>query len=328
MLRAFLLGGMLLALSGCGLVAIPPAVTIASYAADGVSFLVSGKSLTDHAISEVADRDCAMWRLIKMENPCLNEDGEAEVLIAHEPGVYEPANGTLAEPSRLWQPPEEGESDEYLSPDKLGPVEPAAGTVEAAAPAEDAAAVEAAASGAADAPGPLPEPKPNVVPAAEAEPGPPPAPVSTVTVEPLPAPDAPLRQKAEASDHVVALNDGGSVEEGAPVQTAALPVDLPDTSLPATRGGRRFVVIGSFADRANAEGLARANPRLGPMVAAARVDGRDVYRVVTETAAPEDAVVMRAWLRRNGFADAWPIAACTDGRRSACLRVAPASADY
>lgn len=51
----------LILLSGCGL---PPAVIVASYAADGVSYLASGKSLTDHALSTVAQRDCALHRLV------------------------------------------------------------------------------------------------------------------------------------------------------------------------------------------------------------------------------------------------------------------------
>ena len=55
-------------LGGC--VAIPPAVVGVSYAADGVSYLFSGKSVSDHAISEIADEDCALWRLLTLERPC------------------------------------------------------------------------------------------------------------------------------------------------------------------------------------------------------------------------------------------------------------------
>jgi hypothetical protein len=51
-------------------VAIPPAITIASYAVDGVSYIATGKSLTDHAISEVAGEDCVLIRAAILENPC------------------------------------------------------------------------------------------------------------------------------------------------------------------------------------------------------------------------------------------------------------------
>ncbi|MEQ8195910.1 MAG: hypothetical protein RIB59_15620, partial [Rhodospirillales bacterium] len=49
-------------LSGCGL---PVGVTIASWAIDGISLLTTEKSVTDHGISAVAQRDCALWRVFK-----------------------------------------------------------------------------------------------------------------------------------------------------------------------------------------------------------------------------------------------------------------------
>jgi hypothetical protein len=57
-------------LSGCGL---PPAVMIASYAADGVSYIATGKSVSDHGISEVTGRDCALWRIVKGTSICKDE---------------------------------------------------------------------------------------------------------------------------------------------------------------------------------------------------------------------------------------------------------------
>ena len=51
---------------------------IASYVADGVSYLVTGKSVTDHGISEATGRDCATWRLIKFESPCKSEPAQRE----------------------------------------------------------------------------------------------------------------------------------------------------------------------------------------------------------------------------------------------------------
>ena len=57
-------------LSGCGL---PPAVMIASYAADGVSYVATGKSVSDHGISAVTGRDCALWRVIKGKSICKDE---------------------------------------------------------------------------------------------------------------------------------------------------------------------------------------------------------------------------------------------------------------
>ncbi len=59
-------------LAGC---ALPPAVTWASLATDGVSYIATGKSTTDHAISAIADEDCALLRALKEEAICY-PDGE------------------------------------------------------------------------------------------------------------------------------------------------------------------------------------------------------------------------------------------------------------
>ena len=71
-----------MALAGCF---IPPAVSLASLAVDGVSLAASGKSLKDHALSEVTGEDCAMWRVVKNDDICLVEVGASEtVLVAYK----------------------------------------------------------------------------------------------------------------------------------------------------------------------------------------------------------------------------------------------------
>ena len=57
----------LMLLAGCGL---PPALVVASYAADGISYLASGKSLTDHAMSVLVQRDCALHRVVTEADLC------------------------------------------------------------------------------------------------------------------------------------------------------------------------------------------------------------------------------------------------------------------
>jgi len=47
--------------AGC---VLPPAVTLASLAADGVSYATTGKSVSDHGISAATGNDCAMMRPI------------------------------------------------------------------------------------------------------------------------------------------------------------------------------------------------------------------------------------------------------------------------
>jgi hypothetical protein len=59
--------GLPLLLGGCGL---PPALSAASWALDGISYLATGKSVTDHAISEVAQQDCALFRVVQGRELC------------------------------------------------------------------------------------------------------------------------------------------------------------------------------------------------------------------------------------------------------------------
>lgn len=69
-MRPITLPVLLVVLSGCGGLAIPPGLTIASYAVDGASYLGSGKSMTDHMLSDWTGRDCATWRIIKSRPIC------------------------------------------------------------------------------------------------------------------------------------------------------------------------------------------------------------------------------------------------------------------
>jgi hypothetical protein len=64
-------------LAGC---ALPPALTIASLAADGVSYVATGKSTTDHALSAIAEEDCALVRAVKEEAICVPKGTAAAAL--------------------------------------------------------------------------------------------------------------------------------------------------------------------------------------------------------------------------------------------------------
>ena len=67
-------------LGGCGL---PVGVTIASWAADGISYVATDKTLTEHGISAVAGKDCSVWRMFKGGNFCVEwKDGEKPTIVA------------------------------------------------------------------------------------------------------------------------------------------------------------------------------------------------------------------------------------------------------
>lgn len=62
--------------AGCTL---PPALQIASFAASGISYLTSGKSMSDHVLSTAMAQDCALHRLVMNEPVCVEGDDEFAV---------------------------------------------------------------------------------------------------------------------------------------------------------------------------------------------------------------------------------------------------------
>ena len=59
-------------LSGCGL---PEAVTVAGLVVEGGSFLGTGKTVSDHALSAATDRDCSMLAGVTRGRFCAEEAG-------------------------------------------------------------------------------------------------------------------------------------------------------------------------------------------------------------------------------------------------------------
>ena len=80
MKKILALGVGVVALGGC---ALPMPLQVASWALDGISYLVTEKSVTDHGISFVAEKDCALLRGITEGAVCREwDDGETETLVA------------------------------------------------------------------------------------------------------------------------------------------------------------------------------------------------------------------------------------------------------
>ena len=70
-IRISIAAALLFVLSGC---TISPAVDAVSWTVDGVSYILTGKSMTDHAMSVAAGKDCAMTRVVKGEAACVPND--------------------------------------------------------------------------------------------------------------------------------------------------------------------------------------------------------------------------------------------------------------
>jgi putative peptidoglycan binding protein len=67
-----LLGAALLG-AGC---AVPIALSVVSYGADGVALAGTGKTATDHMISMISTKDCALWRIVRGQKICTDRVGE------------------------------------------------------------------------------------------------------------------------------------------------------------------------------------------------------------------------------------------------------------
>ncbi len=127
--------------AGCGL---PPAVTIASFAIDAISLAVSEKTVADHAISQIAQKDCAMWRGFTGDELCIDEDSTFAVAAADgQPTAGGADSADLVSFTTASGPTEDELMDLAMlgaESDLLEPVEPQlADFTTASAPAEETA---------------------------------------------------------------------------------------------------------------------------------------------------------------------------------------------
>ena len=63
-------------MSGC---AMPVAFTVASFALDAGSYMMSGKTLTDHGLSIAMEEDCSMMRVLDVDDEICQEEQGYEV---------------------------------------------------------------------------------------------------------------------------------------------------------------------------------------------------------------------------------------------------------
>ena len=78
-----------LGLTGC---ILPPAITYVTMALDGVSYVATGKSVGDHALSAAVEKDCAVWRVVSEQgvdavcHEYVDDDAEDDIAVALEAG--------------------------------------------------------------------------------------------------------------------------------------------------------------------------------------------------------------------------------------------------
>ena len=96
-------------LTGC---VLPPVISYASMALDGVSYVATGKSVSDHALSAAVKKDCAVWRVVSeqdVEAVCqeyATDDAEDGFAVALEASAGAAAPPTERRATQQTQPTE------------------------------------------------------------------------------------------------------------------------------------------------------------------------------------------------------------------------------
>src|SRR5688572_3367481 len=114
------------------------ALTAASYGADGVSYLATGKSTTDHFASMVSKKDCALLRVFRNQQVCREREGDRDPYQVN----YDIAERQPSEDGVSYAPPLHAAADAPAASWTAEAYKPAA---EPAAPPEPAVVVAEAA---------------------------------------------------------------------------------------------------------------------------------------------------------------------------------------
>ncbi len=301
--RNFLILLGVLFVGGC---AVPVPVQVASWAIDGISYLTTQKSLTDHGLSFVAQKDCALWRGIQGKNICDSYDDDAGTVAVAAAAPPDDAVDTQESSQNLENTVEIADAEEMVAFDTASgdgqeqvamAEEPVAGEPVAEEPmVEETAPVvaEPVVGEVIDsvATGPV-EPVGEILPPTV---GSTPAPASV----PMPALAPPVTVAA------VAQVEGEEYAAGA-APTGERILIPGRRSWSDKPGANIYYVIGSFQNRNNAKRLVKKHKVLGPSVMASRVRGVETYRVAV---GPFTRVEQRSveWtIRKTGIHDSWAI---------------------
>ena len=273
-----------LLIAGCGM---PIGVQVASFLADTVSVITTDKTLTDHGISAVTEKDCALWRTVEGNDICRETDN-VDAILANA-SFIPPAFSTDVElPEPNWGATATAETSNKNIAQKETPEFPME---------EPAKAVAALPS--------LAEATPEVTPAetelkawttvtAEEIYRDKTVDVKTITVTPaeVPAP-APLSKPQPMVN---------------PTPDARPAYKLASPAQPATRETRQtFFVISSYHHKSAATQFSRKHDQLEPTILEGTAHGKRVYRVAIGPVASAGRKKTRKVLKNRGFGDVWAL---------------------
>jgi len=281
-----LLGGSAFLVAGC---AIPVPLQIASWALDGISYLATEKSVSDHGLSIVAQKDCAVWRGVTEGELCRKWDEQPTTLIAEADLDGKKAAGAAAGKQPELPPMRRAftAATSDIPPlaveldDGLPSVESLANFETAAGPEETSAM-----------------PPVSVTRPMEA--------MLAPTVMEMPA-RRPVAQPVLASLKTTAVPSVLAVVPAVDVsprivqaaKRAAYRGDEPQAGI--------YFVIGSFRNYGNARDYAGRHEALIPEVLASKLNGAPVYRVVVGPVRDGGERATHRRLNRAGVADTWAI---------------------
>jgi len=321
-------------LSGC---ILPPVMVAASYAGDALLAVGTDKTSSDHLLSMMEKRDCAMWRVIKGRPICQDwADGKDPYEKYRDPDGNQVATAgsdagftaTMAKDSR--QGVERGQSaaNERRDDVKSGVLLAQAGGTVPVTTAADVRRANQPDRSQSDRnqtdrmlpTGPFnPAGVPPITSTADT-----PAPTPTNNAV-TPAPLAPLPTKTV---------DNAPVNDGAPITQPIPPAATAENNKPVVskppvvaKDGvkdserNRYVVIGSYRQQDNAQRVMREQRELKPVMQSVTVKGTQYYRVVAGPYTPTQAADIRASLKTKSHINADVARNCAGKRSGACIDI-------
>lgn len=284
MRRVLGLGASLFLLGAC---ALPLPVQVAHWALDGLSYLATEKSVADHGLSLVAQKDCAILRGVLIDGRlCRDYEDDTGVAVASAGGRSDAID--VAAIADFETAAGGGTAVHDARPAGLKPLR----RIHKPMMFEDGVAL----SGyplVVEVGGPVAMPAKADVPRAKA--------------------DAEAKAESEAAAESETLP--AAVEVADSGQTATVAAAEPAWQAKATRiaaGAKEpttglYFVIGSFREHDNALKLRRQFQALMPAVLAATLDQGTVYRVVVGPFDHKDAKTVHQRIYRAGIVDSWAI---------------------
>ena len=286
-----------LSTSGC----LFSAYQIASLTASGISYMVSGRSVGDHALSLAMKQDCATHRVLGGGDICIDfPQDDTDTLVAAAPAADLPEYE-----SALDDTPGAVVAN---APDVLVANAPDVLVADAVKSVPPVQLAESLADGFDGAVTPEPGAEPRVIPASLAPPH-----AGDATPAMAAAPVKPAIAAGLNLDTLVPVS-GRSPGQSITRLPRPLPADTVSrdaaTAATAAIEPRTYLVIGSFQNSENAEKLGAAHNDMKAAVMALETGGRTVYRVVAGPISDGDLGRARSRFLKAGIRNTWAVRLC------------------